>query len=53
MYEIYGLKPNISLTLEVRASQDELLLISEEEYLRQCFKSLLKVESLRGNYNET
>lgn len=38
---------NLNLTLEVRAKDDEIDNIEESEYLKKCFDSLLKIESLK------
>lgn len=37
----------VGLTLEVRANSDELSALSEKEYLKKCFDSLQKIESLK------
>lgn len=45
--KILKYNPNINLTLEVRASKDQIKTVTEKDFLKLCYESLLEIEKLK------
>lgn len=46
--KIFAIEPNIDLTLEVRANENQISSLSEMMFLRKCFDSLNRIALLKG-----